>query len=107
MEGELHNLHWESPGDGDEEESCDEEEMEEKEDEKGKDDEKKRWKRWKRMQRVKYSQPSKRKARKQRERALFVLPNEEIADGGSVESLFFLESVHFIQSKMFYKYLLV
>ena len=40
--GELHNLHWESPGDGDEEESCDEEEMEEKEDEKGKVNEKKR-----------------------------------------------------------------
>ena len=34
LEGELHNLHWESPGDGDEEESCDEEEMEEKDDEK-------------------------------------------------------------------------
>ena len=59
------------------------------------------------MQRVKYSQPSKRKARKQGERALFVPPNEEIADGRGVESVFSLESVHFMQSKMFYKYLLV
>ena len=42
LEGELHNRHWESPGDEDAEDSCDEEEMEEKEDEKGKDDEKKR-----------------------------------------------------------------